>query len=212
MKKILFPVLMILFVIGGAIIGDFLKNKGQDNSATESHAPKKKAKKGDGHGADKKKDDGHGKDKRDKSKKKKSKKDKGKKDKGKKKKDKGHGKSKGGHGESSYGSSEVSYLKFKRQFVVPVMTQGKIDALVIMNLNLELNEDAPDNTYTLEPKLRDAITRELLALSNEGIFGENLTSAESYESLRRTVLSACRTIIPDGIKDILILDIARQEQ
>ena len=69
-----------------------------------------------------------------------------------------------------------------------------------------------DSVYSLEPKLRDALTRELLSLSNKGVFGENLTSAESYEDVRRTLLSAVTAITPEGIQDILILDIARQEQ
>lgn len=186
MKKILFPILMILFVIGGAVAADFLKNSGGDSAAEDSHAPKKKNAK----------DDDQGKAKKDK----------------KKKKSKEKGKDKDGKGKTSSRSGDVSYLKFKRQFVVPVMTQGKIDALVIMNLNLELSSEAPDNAYSLEPKLRDAITRELLALSNEGVFGANLTSAESYENVRRTLLSASKAVLPDGIQDLLILDIARQEQ
>jgi hypothetical protein len=181
MKKILFPLLMIVFVAGGAVAGDFVKNLGGDPSDFAVDKTKKEATK---HGKSQKKD-GH--EKTSKAK-------------------------KGGHGEEASASGKTSYLKFDRQFVVPVMTRGKIDALVIMNLNLELDSNAPGNAYTLEPKLRDAITRELLGLSNDGVFGKDLTSAESYETLRRTLLLASKTVIPDGVRDILILDIARQEQ
>ena len=202
MKKLLFPLLMIFFVIGGAVAADFVKRTGSAGDTDKAHASdkkhKKSAKKKDGHKGDKKKGDSHGKDKKSKDKKSKDKK--------KKKKDKG------GHGEESYASNDVSFFKFKRQFVVPVMTRGKIAALVIMNLSLELNSEIPENIYTLEPKLRDALTRELLSLSNKGVFGANLTSAESYEDVRRTLLSAVTAVTPEGIQDILILDIARQEQ
>jgi len=184
MKKILTPLLMIIFVIGGAVAGDFLKNKGSDTPSADTHEPKDNEKKRAG----------------------------SKPEKSSKKAKKGKSADKGGKGDSAVGSGQASYIKFKRQFVVPVMTRGKIEALVIMNLNLELNSDAPSNAYSLEPKLRDAITRELLALSNQGIFGDNLTSAESYENIRKTLLSACEQILPEGIQDILILDIARQEQ
>ncbi len=188
MKKILFPILMIIFVVGGAVAGDFVKNMGGDSSATDDAKGSKK--KADSHSkSNKKKDDGHGKES---NKKKKS-------------KDSDHG-----DDTSAYG--QTTYLKFNRQFVVPVMSNGKISALVIMNLNLELDSNAPDNAYTFEPKLRDAITRELLALSNDGAFGKNLTSAETYENIRRTLLSASKVVIPDGVHDILILDLARQEQ
>lgn len=173
MKKIIFPILMILFVVGGAAGANFLRNASVAKAA-DAHSS------GDGseaHG----KEDSHG------------------------KKDKEDGESKGG-------GADVTYMKFKRQFVVPVMRRDKIDALIIMNLNVELNDDAPSNIYNYEPKLRDAIMRELLSLSNDNIFGENLTSAESYETLRGTLLTAAKAVLPEGVQDILILDIARQEQ
>jgi hypothetical protein len=81
-----------------------------------------------------------------------------------------------------------------------------------MNLNYELNDDAPDNIYTFEPKLRDAIVRELLRLSDKGIFGEDLTTPQSYELLRSTLLEAGQKVVSEGIRDVLILDIARQDQ
>lgn len=176
MKKILFPVFMILFVVGGAVAADFIRNSGSPDSAT-AHAS-----------------------------------DKGAHAKGDKKKDKkGKKGAKGKNGDGSDGGS-ISYLKFKRQFVVPVMKRGKIDALVIMNLNVELNDKAPDNAYSYEPKLRDAIMRELLSLSDGDMFGSGLTSAESYETLRATLVRASKAVLPEGVEDILILDIARQEQ
>lgn len=190
MKKILMPILMILFVVGGAVAADFMKTSKASTAEAEDsdHSSKEKVKQG----GDKKGKDSDGK--------KKSKKDK-----------KSSKKSKDGD-EGQNGSLEVSYLKFKRQFVVPVMKEGKIDALIIMNLNYELNSDAPENVYTYEPKLRDAIMRELLGLSRDGVFGEGLTSADSYEKIRNRLLGAGQAIIPEGIRGVLILDIARQEQ
>ncbi|NNC37701.1 MAG: flagellar basal body-associated FliL family protein [Acidimicrobiales bacterium] len=197
MKKILFPVLMIVFVVVGGLAGDFLRNGSSgeeaDNQARKSDHTKSK-KKDDGHS---KKDDGDKKKKSDK------------KSKDKKKKD---GKDAKGDDGSSYAGGENVYLKFKRQFVVPVMQEGAIEALVIMNLNLEMNDNAPENAYSYEPKLRDAIMRELLALSNAGVFGADLTSAESYEKIRENLLTACQDVIKEGIDNILILDVARQEQ
>ena len=119
---------------------------------------------------------------------------------------------KGDDGKSGGSLDGPIYLKFKRQFVVPVMKSGEIDALVIMNLNYELDDDAPDNIYTFEPKLRDAIVRELLRLSDKGIFGEDLTTPQSYELLRSTLLEAGQKVVSEGIRDVLILDIARQDQ
>lgn len=172
-KKLIFPLILMVAVVGGAIAADAMRSGGtvDPTAGDASHES--------GKNKSNKNDDSKGKDKTD--------------------------------GEGSSGDN-VSYMKFKRQFVVPVMRKGKIDALVIMNLNLELNEKAPDNVYSLEPKLRDAITRELLSLSNNDVFGDSLTSAETYETLRATLLTAAKEVMPEGIRDVLILDVARQEQ
>jgi len=64
----------------------------------------------------------------------------------------------------------------------------------------------------MEPKLRDAFTRELLDLSNAGYFGDNITSPDTYDKVRSALLLAARRIIEDGVEDVLILDIAKQDQ
>lgn len=201
-KKILFPILMVLMVVGGAVAADFLRS----SKSSEAHAADgKKAKDSKG----KKKEDKGKKDKHAKadSKGKKDKKDgKGKKDKGKKGK-----KGKDGKGKSA-GIEAGSYLKFNRQFVVPVMEEGHIASLVIANLVIEFDENAPSNAYNLEPKFRDALTREFLRMSNKGLFGDEFTSAESYEQVRDTLYEAAVVVMPEGIRNVLILDIAKQDQ
>ncbi len=189
--KILFPVMLIVVVILGGVGADFLRsNSGGDDtshaSAKDDHGkPSKKAK--DDHG---KKDDGH-------SKKKKKKK-----------------KKKGGHGDEDAGTSSgaMSYLTFKRQFVVPVVKKGKIESLVLLNLNLELNEAAPEDVHSFEPKLRDAIMRSLLSLSHNGAFTGDLTNTETYDQIRDNLLSSVKHVITNGIESVLILDISRQDQ
>lgn len=113
------------------------------------------------------------------------------------------------HGGGSYDS--VSYLKFKRQFIIPVMENKRIKELVIMNFNVELNEQAPGNSLNLEPKLRDAFIKDLLDLSNQGVFSGDITSPQTYEILRSTLMTSSRRILPDGVENILILDMAKQE-
>lgn len=117
---------------------------------------------------------------------------------------------KDGHGKSD-GGGDVTYQKFKRQFVIPVMGEKKIKSLVIMNFNLELNSDAPSNSFSLEPKLRDAFMRDLLSLSNEGVFNGDFTSPETFETIRETLLGSSRRILNDGVNNVLILDIAKRD-
>jgi len=126
-----------------------------------------------------------------------------------------HGKSdKGKKGEGDGKSSDNStttYMKFKRQFVIPVMKENKIKSLVIMNFNIELNDAAPANSFNLEPKLRDAFMRSLLNLSNEGVFDDDLTSPETFDYIRETLVGASRGILSQGVENVLILDVAKRD-
>ena len=182
-KNILFPIVLILVVILGGVSADFLRNRQIDAAAKPDVST---AKQSTSHAS---KNDSHSKKK------------------AKKKKKDSHSK-----GKQDIISTAPIYMKFKRQFVVPVMKDGKIESLVLLNLNLELKPEAPSNTYTLEPKLRDAIMRELLALSHAGVFSHDLTSADTYDKLRAALLFASESIITDGVKNVLILDLARQDQ
>ena len=188
MKNIISAVLMIVFVIGGATAADFMKG-GSETVTADAKDTKKGADKGKKGKADKK-----GKDKKDKDKK--SKKDK--------------------KGEDDYGSQSKSgsstYMKFGRQFVVPVIDSGKVQALVMLDINLELASSASEEVYTMEPKIRDALMRALLGLSNDGIFDDQLTDPENYDIMRKKLLRAAKEVIKDSVKDVLILEIARQDQ
>lgn len=185
MKAILSLIILVIAVVGGAVAGDFMKSR-KTQAISDSVAADYAGDVSDKSDGSHKKSDKGGKG--------------GKKD-----------SKKGGHDDDS-SKEGILYLKFKRQFVVPVLAGGSIDSLVIMNFNIELEQDAPENIYSYEPKLRDAIMRELLALSNTGIFGKDLTERDTYETVRLTLMKATKDVVPYGVKDILILDIARQDQ
>lgn len=105
----------------------------------------------------------------------------------------------------------TTYMKFKRQFVIPVMKENKIKSLVIMNFNIELNDAAPANAFNQEPKLRDAFMRDLLNLSNEGVFDDDLTSPETFDYIRETLVGSSRRILSQGVENVLILDVAKRD-
>jgi len=187
-KNILFPITLIFVVVLGGVSADFLRNRQMDGASTpDTHLAEKNPV---SHDSKKSGDD----NKKTKKKKTATKKN-------------GHSKDK-----PDSISAAPTYMKFKRQFVVPVMKGREIESLVLLNLNLELGPDAPANTYTLEPKLRDSIMRELLALSHEGVFSHDLTSADTYDKLRAALLFASESVITEGVENVLILDLARQDQ
>ena len=123
---------------------------------------------------------------------------------------KGHG---GGHGgESSSKSDNSDFMKFKRQFVVPVMKDQSVEALVLLNLGLDIDESKRDEVFRKEPRFRDIFIRELLQLSNDGYFNEEMTSPNTYEVVRETLLRAAKSVDESSVNDVLILDFSRQDR
>ena len=186
MIKIIGIVLQLLGVSAGVFFG--LKMKFPESAEMSNH--------GDYHGDG---DDDHGNDKGDK-------KGHGGDDHGKKDKKKGSHAKDDGHGDGeAYG-----FLKFGRQFIVPVIENNGTNALMIIDINLEVAPSATEIAYSQEPKLRDALLRALLTASNDGLFSAQLIEGDNLEVIRSRLLKAVRKILDDDVSQVLILSVARQ--
>ncbi len=123
-----------------------------------------------------------------------------------------HGKEKkkksGGHGEEEAGST--SYMKFSRQFVVPVVRRGKPKSMVILDINIEVDNSQNESVYALEPRLRDALLTRLLALAGEDMLPQMLEDVEKMELMKAALLETSRDIMGDAALNILILDLGIQ--
>lgn len=187
MKHILTAIIAVVCIVAGGVGGHFLKSSGA--SAEAATAPAET-----GHGT---KDD-HAKD------------DHGQKDdKGKAKDDK-HAKA-GAQGKGGGAPGAIAYYKFPREFVVPLIENGRVSSLVILNINLEIDESASAQMFLIEPAVRDNIMTTLISLANDGKTFQTLSDIESYESMRALVLMNLRKAVPNGVRNVLILDMARQD-
>lgn len=183
-KNLVGGFIMAVFVIGGAIAADALKPG--EKRFFDNAAPDSEA-----HGEDA----ASGAEKADASKEKSSKKD-------------SHG---GGHGEPA-ATGSTAYYKFSREFIVPVVSDSNVQSLVILDLNLEIDPNLGESLYAMDPKLRDVVMTELIALSNEGRFARRMTDPSNYAEIRMRLLTAVQTVQAKGVRDVLILDLARQDQ
>lgn len=122
-------------------------------------------------------------------------------------------KDKGGHGKGGYdeAAGDSSFMKFSRQFIVPVVRQDAVQALVILDINLEMEPSATENAYAREPKVRDALLNTLLQLSNEGAFNSSLVEEDNIENIRQTLLHSAQSILGEDVVGVLILGMARQD-
>lgn len=110
-----------------------------------------------------------------------------------------------------YGDSgEYGFVKFGRQFIVPVVKPDGVNALVALDINLEVPSSVTETVYAREPKVRDALLSTLLRLSSEGAFNARFTNAENMDQIRAELLEAARAVLGDDVHEVLILSIARQ--
>lgn len=103
------------------------------------------------------------------------------------------------------------YVKLNNQFVVPVMQDGKVAAMVVLALSLEVTHGSTEAVYAREPKLRDAILQVLFDHANSGGFAGEFTDGSNLVLLRKALLEKAQSTLGDLVLDVLISDIARQD-
>lgn len=114
------------------------------------------------------------------------------------------------HGKKGEEAS-YEYLKLTKQFVVPLVEDDRISALVTVSLSLEAQPGNEDTFYRLEPKLRDAFLQVLFDHANMGGFDGAFTHSDNMETLRRSLLEAARKDLGDEVNRVLIVSMSRQD-
>ncbi len=113
-----------------------------------------------------------------------------------------------GHGDAA---AAPEYVKLNNQFVVPVVDQGRVAAMVVLSLSLEVAAGSTETVYQREPKLRDAFLQVLFDHANVGGFSGSFTDGSNLIVLRSSLKEAAGQILGAEVKDVLITDIARQD-
>jgi flagellar protein FliL len=103
------------------------------------------------------------------------------------------------------------FVKLNNQFVVPVIKEERVAAMVILALSLEVRVGMTPEIYAREPKLRDGFLQVLFQHANAGGFDGSFTDGDNLVLLRRALLESAQKTMGDGISDVLISDIARQD-
>ena len=106
---------------------------------------------------------------------------------------------------------EHDYVKMNNQFVIPVVRDDRIKALVVMSLSLEIGKGASEQVFAREPKLRDAFLRAMFDHANAGGFDGDFTANGNMAHLREALRDAGKGILGPVVNDVLITDLARQD-
>ena len=103
------------------------------------------------------------------------------------------------------------YVKMHNQFVIPVVEDGKMAALVVMSISIEVTAGGKEATFQREPKLRDAFNQILFDHANAGGFKGTFTSSNNMTVLRDALYEIAVKVAGPLVKDVLIAEIVRQD-
>ena len=118
-----------------------------------------------------------------------------------------------GHTEMTKAEPEVppEYVKLNNQFVIPVVQDGQVAALVVLSLSLEVTPGNTETVFATEPKLRDVFLQVLFDHANAGGFKGSFTDASNLVVLRQALKEVAMQVLGEVVRDVLIVDIARQD-
>ena len=106
----------------------------------------------------------------------------------------------------------TEFVKMSNQFVVPIVNNGRVAALVVLGLSIEVPSGDTDVIYQRQPKMRDSFLQVLFDHANMGGFDGAFTDAQMLGQLRDALRDvAQRDIGSETVKDVLIVEIARQD-
>jgi flagellar protein FliL len=114
------------------------------------------------------------------------------------------------HGEGDP-AAEPEFVKLSNQFVIPVLEDGRIVSMVIMSVNLEVTAGSTEAVFAREPKLRDGFLQVLFDHANAGGFRGSFTDGANMVNLRTALMEVASATLGEMVKDVLIVDIGRQD-
>jgi flagellar basal body-associated protein FliL len=103
------------------------------------------------------------------------------------------------------------YVRLNNQFIVPLVEQGRVSAMVIMALSVEIEQGQAALVYAQEPKLRDALLQAMFQHANAGGFRGSFTDTSNMRLLRQLLREEVRGVLGAAASDVFITDIVRQD-
>lgn len=103
------------------------------------------------------------------------------------------------------------YVRLDNQFIVPVVNDSQVAAMVVLSLNLEVLVGQQDLVLLHEPRLRDLFLQVLFDHANTGGFEGMFTASSNMRRLRDALHQAAQEALGDVVTDVLITDIVRQD-
>lgn len=111
------------------------------------------------------------------------------------------------HGEPA----ALPYVALPGQFIVPIVEQAEVTAMVVLTLGLEVTAGSEESAKAQEPRLRAAFLQVLFDHANTGGFSGTFTASSNMRNLRHALLAAAEDVLGHVATEVLILDLLRQD-
>lgn len=107
--------------------------------------------------------------------------------------------------------ADTMVLNLPNPFLVPLIGEGRVRAMVVVSMALELLPGSPVDLQRDEARIRALFLQLIFDYANLGGFDGVFTSGEQLQTLRRTLREAARAEFGNSVHDVLITDLMRQE-
>lgn len=105
----------------------------------------------------------------------------------------------------------VEYARLNNQFIVPIVQNDRVSALVVLSLSVEVATGQKQRVFEREPRLRDRLLQVMFDHANQGGFDGVFTASDNMGNLRTAMRNVARDSVGPEVRDVLILDVVRQE-
>jgi hypothetical protein len=109
-------------------------------------------------------------------------------------------------------AADLAYVTMDKPFVVPVFSDEKVTAMVVVSLSVETVLKAAPIVEGVKPRLRDSFLEAMFRHANSGGFDGSYTSGRKMEDLKSALLAAAHAVLDDTpVEEVLVTEIARQD-
>ena len=108
--------------------------------------------------------------------------------------------------------AEPDHVAYPREFVVPVVSGGRVGAHVVLTLGLHSADLPREELLRREPIVRDRLLEALLRHAAAGAFDGSFAGAEAMARLRLTLNEAATAALVPARATVLVTSIDRRER
>jgi len=107
--------------------------------------------------------------------------------------------------------SNADYAKLDKHFIIPVIEEGTVTALVVITMAIEVEKESRDLVFEHEPKLRAEFLNVFFNHAQSGGFSGVFIHTEAMNDLRGSLNAAAWSVLGDAAHQVLITSLTRQD-